>query len=315
MSLRNRLLDLITEQPEQPQRNRLTDLLDGDWAPRQQQRGPQTALFAGPNAQTADLSELSAAMTMTDAGTPREEVWRQTGWWQNPAGQWRFEINDSAATVNPTGDTLGERLVHPAAYAAYPDLQALPVLNYSTDERTLAQYSPIQDKMYFNDNAKNNDTRAVTLHETQHAIDKREGSITSAAYRWGPFYQRSVNEQDARLVERRMNYPPGTSPPPWSEYDSGGEKNIIHNEATALRFAQAEDRQRTERLNELTDEYDAIQRYRAGQKIPDWQRRMFEKYPVMADESRLREIQWFVDRAADAYGHEIDAMRILQRRK
>jgi len=56
-------------------------------------------MFAGPMARTADQEALSRAQQLAQSGSPREQIWNDTGWFQGVDGKWRFEIDDSAATV------------------------------------------------------------------------------------------------------------------------------------------------------------------------------------------------------------------------
>jgi hypothetical protein len=53
-------------------------------------------MFLGKKAKNADLKKLARANQMVAEGLPREEIWKETGWWEKPDGQWAFEINDSA---------------------------------------------------------------------------------------------------------------------------------------------------------------------------------------------------------------------------
>ncbi len=57
-------------------------------------------MFAGPMARTADQEALSRAQQLAQSGSPREQIWNDTGWFQGVDDKWRFEIDDSAATVN-----------------------------------------------------------------------------------------------------------------------------------------------------------------------------------------------------------------------
>lgn len=68
-------------------------------APRQ---GEMNALrmFAGPMAKTADHQALSRAQEMAGQGATRDAIWRDTGWFQGVDGKWRFEIDDSGATIS-----------------------------------------------------------------------------------------------------------------------------------------------------------------------------------------------------------------------
>ena len=74
-------------------------------------KGPGAVLgmFAGRNADTADLSKLKVAEKMAEKGHSRDEIWDQTGWFRyndregKPMGEWKFEIPDdaSAAVTDP----------------------------------------------------------------------------------------------------------------------------------------------------------------------------------------------------------------------
>ena len=58
-------------------------------------------IFAGQNAVGAPLDKLEAAKKLEETGEAAETVWGATGWFRGQDGKWRFEIDDSAAVVNP----------------------------------------------------------------------------------------------------------------------------------------------------------------------------------------------------------------------
>ena len=90
-------------------------LLDGELAPvaeafdnlfatiqtRETERGVEMFAAAGLKAETADKGQYQEAERMEAAGNSRESIWRKTGWWKGPDGQWRFEIDDSQMKVLP----------------------------------------------------------------------------------------------------------------------------------------------------------------------------------------------------------------------
>jgi len=59
----------------------------------------QRGVFAGINALTADRQALAKAQEMIAQGVDPEDVWQQTGWGRGADGKWRFEIDDSKATL------------------------------------------------------------------------------------------------------------------------------------------------------------------------------------------------------------------------
>jgi len=60
-------------------------------------KGPALAIFAGPAAKTANLAALERAQAKTAQGVPREQIWREEGWFQAPDKNWKWEISDNAA--------------------------------------------------------------------------------------------------------------------------------------------------------------------------------------------------------------------------
>lgn len=67
--------------------------------PTMWENNPFLYTFAGRNAKTADTAALSRAEDMAAKGLPREQIWNDTGWFQGRDGKWRFEIDDSGASV------------------------------------------------------------------------------------------------------------------------------------------------------------------------------------------------------------------------
>lgn len=62
-------------------------------------------VFGGKLANTADHAALARAQEMTAKGVGRDDVWRETGWGVGPDGKWRFEIDDSGATLNSAAES------------------------------------------------------------------------------------------------------------------------------------------------------------------------------------------------------------------
>jgi hypothetical protein len=58
-------------------------------------------IFGGKLAKTADLDALAKAEKMAANDASRDDIWKETGWFQGADGQWRFEIDDSAYRSNP----------------------------------------------------------------------------------------------------------------------------------------------------------------------------------------------------------------------
>lgn len=62
--------------------------------------------YAGRQAATADMGRLAQAEQLEQQGKSNEEIRQETGWFRGIDGQWRFEIDDSSATVHEFGDAI-----------------------------------------------------------------------------------------------------------------------------------------------------------------------------------------------------------------
>ena len=103
--------------------------------------GAIAGTFGGKLAKTADLDMLDIAKQAEQGGMTQERIFDATGWFKGADGQWRFEMDDSAATVaDPVAS--GELLKWPMTaqgmnaadlyknqhlYDAYPQLADTPV--------------------------------------------------------------------------------------------------------------------------------------------------------------------------------------------
>jgi hypothetical protein len=144
-------------------------------------------IFAGVKAKTADLPSLEAAKKMRDRGATRDEIWKETGWFESPDG-WKFEISDEGFMLTGKGldddayTSVGGAVMHNRLFSAYPNVGEIdialsrsgsggsytPYVDRGSDE--FPQYEQINV-----DQAFNPARRSTTGHELQHAIQQREG--------------------------------------------------------------------------------------------------------------------------------------------
>lgn len=140
-------------------------------------RDAALAIFAGPAARTADRMALTAAQKLKAAGAPREQIWKDTGWFEGADGKWRFEIDDSAARLNPgrPGD-LPSKLQHEELYGAYPDVADARLL-WGAGPGRGAYYRGGGEAERISLSAADDleKSKGVLLHELQHGIQQREG--------------------------------------------------------------------------------------------------------------------------------------------
>lgn len=143
-------------------------------------------IFAGRGAKTADVLALSKAEKMAKKGISRDEIWKDTGWFQGADGKWRFEIDDSGARpvtwteTTPKGYSYEvNKLSHPELKKAYPEVYGDVRQNYTVnpdlnDFETGGRYSP-KEKFIEATAKSHDDARSTILHEYDHAIQDAEG--------------------------------------------------------------------------------------------------------------------------------------------
>lgn len=167
--------------------------------------------FAGVLSAEANINKLETAKKMLAQGTHPESVRRSTGWFKGVDGQWRYEINDSDATLlndglegqnfgdlwavlekekmdkgllsaedikEGTAIKLSDLLDHPALFAAYPGLRDMvvkPQLEiggaYNRATNRVSIGASIKDGARLNPAT----IFSILMHEVQHAIQTIEG--------------------------------------------------------------------------------------------------------------------------------------------
>lgn len=143
-------------------------------------------MFGGVMAKTADKAALKKAQDMAENGVSREAIWNETGWFKGTDGKWRFEIDDSKAPMLTRADEAGltnssikQVIGHKQLFKAYPDTKDIFVT--PTHDALGVHYGDINqigihpvDAGDFTPSAMKA-VKSTTLHELQHALQKREG--------------------------------------------------------------------------------------------------------------------------------------------
>ena len=95
-------------------------------------------MMVGNTAKTWDAASASKAMELEKAGADPRVIWKDTGMWKGPDGNWRQEITDNTAGwrgdafqaaypaqrngyFGRTEMPLGGAVSHPGLFSAYPD--------------------------------------------------------------------------------------------------------------------------------------------------------------------------------------------------
>jgi len=150
-------------------------------------------MFIGPSSAMFNKDMALKASQMAKKGATPQEIWQTTGTVKGPDGMWRQEISDKASRYDPGSledlraienfdylkhtQPLGGTLEHKELYKAYPDVGDIPVHFMPADRMKGAYgaYSPSRDRMTLSDQLTPDRARSSALHETQHAIQEREG--------------------------------------------------------------------------------------------------------------------------------------------
>lgn len=227
-------------QQAQPQR-RLNPL-----AAEMLDKGGTLAMFLGPGAKMADMKTLARAQTRTASGVPREQVWKEDGWFQGPDGKWRFEIDDSGAAwrlPTPEGmvpgrsitQTARNALNHPELYSSYAGIGDIPLqyVHIANPQGPLpfGKYKTGPEAIAIRAVPEFADPRSTTLHELQHAVQIRENFARGGSSAMGgdDRYRRLAGEVEARAVQNRRNLtgPERRERPPWLDYDVPENRQIV----------------------------------------------------------------------------------------
>lgn len=159
-------------------------------------------IFGGRLAATADKAALKRAEDLAASGASRDQIWKDTGWFQGSDKKWRFEIPDNASKIGPKAieeltasgthgasqRTAAGVLHHKELYDAYPELRAVDVdgrLNVALKAPGGVFYpNPVgnggRSKIEFSANSLD-DARGTLLHEMQHAVQRNEGFASGTA--------------------------------------------------------------------------------------------------------------------------------------
>jgi hypothetical protein len=197
-------------------------------------------IFIGKSAKTWDAEAAKRAEEMEAAGTDVGTIWRETGTFRAPDGQWRQEISDADTVFLgekgvfggyrlPSGDypkTPLDLLPHEKLKEAYPDIENVRIsqpqkLPGQPDVGQRGSYAPPRKQksgefntemisMHDYERATPQDLRTTLIHELQHAVQEREPGFTQGS---SPtqFRKRQGPQQAVMLLNEIQRYkvPPG----------------------------------------------------------------------------------------------------------
>ncbi len=139
-------------------------------------------MFAGKNAKNANLFSLREAQKLTSQGIDRADIWKNTGWFQDVDGHWKFEIDDSVSSISdniPSMGKLGDIVDHVKLFENYPVMKNVDFVTgnpYGSSIHGMWSGNPSDPSdtamMMLNRGTPN--THSTALHEMQHGVQKIE---------------------------------------------------------------------------------------------------------------------------------------------
>ena len=161
-------------------------------------------IFAGETAaiRVGKTAELARARTLQKEGVAKETIWKETGFVQAQDGGWRFEIDDSQAslkdmskqTMDSNTIVRGDELIdYPDLFAAYPELADIDVkpFKFNLAPSVFGYYDSVKPEIGLNPVSQKSledygkDPTPIktgkTLHEFQHAVQDIEGHGTGSS--------------------------------------------------------------------------------------------------------------------------------------
>jgi len=264
--------------------------------------GKQAGILGGVKAKTADLEALDKANFMELMEKPRDEIWRETGWFKSPDGQWKFEIDDSEFALNPSirNDeryigSIGKAVDHHKLYQGYPDTANIDYSFNQSYQQPFDElggtYTPyvdregqglfdIQEEIAAN-RLDPKVTESTTLHELQHSVQNRERFARGGAPQdfYNPLRERKLNADSNIKTFNEMMHD--------NVVKRGNLEKYKYTPANKSGSIDAE-------IKKLSDEYQELMSKKLA-NIEDAQidinEEAFNKYRALAGEAESRAVQ------------------------
>lgn len=191
-------------------------------------QGLRPSIFMGDKSQTWDKAAAAKAQALESAGTDPRVIWKETGTFKGADGKWRQEIDDSGAALETANAKAVEWMTGPGP-AEYPVGAVSNVISHNgafDAYRGLADIKARLRKGTSGSYIENNNgfgealelpamfkggqyadpiqTRSVTLHELQHAVQNREGFArggNAAEFASGPMFDGRARDLAGELSQ------------------------------------------------------------------------------------------------------------------
>lgn len=154
------------------------------------------------------------AQSMQKNGVDNETIRKNTHWFQDKNGKWKFEFSDKDMSLKTNiklqdGKTykLGDILQHDALFIAYPELADYDV-NITNLKKSNGRFNRINKKISLNNELLSKSKQAVEgtlIHEIQHAIQHIENFEGGMSAKFSKLaYYNSLGELEADDTKQRF---------------------------------------------------------------------------------------------------------------
>lgn len=182
--------------------------------------------YVGRGAKNVPQGYLRNAEKAAERGMDNEAIRQKYGWFQDPAGDWKYEVSDHKARIFQDKDG-NWKLHHPELRRQYPDLVDNLQIQSFPAKTSLGQDNPMQgyylrdsNKAHLNERLLNSadpsEALRTLLHELQHGVQFREGfspgtNPASDAVNFKVENEQmprwhALHEREAEMREQRRNW-------------------------------------------------------------------------------------------------------------
>lgn len=159
------------------------------------------------------VNNYNKAKSMANNNIDNEQIRKDTGWFQDRTGKWKFEISDKNMALNEnikleTKRTykLGNILKHDTLFTLYPSLAKMEVQIQDTN-KYIGNYNKNDNRIYLSSSILGNPKKVekTLIHEIQHTIQNIEGFETGITSKLSKkTYYENLGEIEADNVSKRF---------------------------------------------------------------------------------------------------------------
>tara|TARA_R110000851_G_scaffold224018_1_gene376868 strand:+ start:80 stop:1417 length:1338 start_codon:yes stop_codon:yes gene_type:complete len=260
-------------------------------------------IFAGKKAKNANLEQMEAAQELANRGMDRDTIWKETGWFQDVDSQWKWEIDDSQSGLKNikeydfggASDYESQRLgdvLDSQSISEYPEIgeyrQSIIASENALDESIGGSFEP--DSKILRATSKDlTGAKSTAFHETQHAIQEREGFAKGGSDSgFEGQYRKDLHNKDYYASEATNARLEARKTPEYKAVQKKIESKLDNGDKEGLRELLQERRAIENDIASVFD--DEVARLAGKTKHTP-----FEQYKRLAGEAEARNVQTRID--------------------